>query len=84
MRIKRVALEYHCHTALTGSHLIRSDAVDVELALADVLKSRDHSERRGLSAARRTYENYEFALFDLKVEVMHGVEAVRVDLVDPS
>ena len=82
LRVQRVALEYHRDLPLAGAHLIGSFPVDQEIAVGDVLKSGDHAERRGLSAAGRSDKYNELSLLNLKVEIVDGMISVGIDLID--
>ena len=54
----------------------------VQGAAADVLQPGDHPQGGGLAAAGRTDEHDELAVGDVDGEVVYGVEAVLVLLVD--
>ena len=46
-------------------------AVDVKLALGDLLQTGDHAQRRGFAAAGRADENDKFLVRDVQVELLH-------------
>src|SRR4051794_39478033 len=54
----------------------------IELSLADVLKPRDHPQRRRLPAPRRADQDHELAVADRQVHVLHSLEPVRIALPD--
>ena len=53
-----------------------------ERAVGDVLEAGDHAQGGGLAAARGSDEHEELAVGDVERQVLHGMEAVVVDLVD--
>ena len=50
---------------------------DLDLALREMLKPRDHAQRRRLAAARGPEEAHKLAVADLEVESRHGVGRFR-------
>ena len=46
MGVQGIILEYHGNPSVPGRHLIDLLAIDVELAPCDLLKARDHAQRR--------------------------------------
>ena len=80
VRVEGVILKDHRDVAVLGR-----DAVDDALANAnrprgDVLEPRDHPQRRALAAAGGADEHDEFAVADLKADVIDGLHVARVDL----
>ena len=82
MRIQRVVLEYHCDIAVLRLDIIDELAVDLQLAAGDVFKTCDHTQCRGLSAAGRSYEDDEFLVLNLKIEILNSFKAVRIYFAD--
>ena len=80
--IEGIALEHHGHFTLAGTPVVGQLAIDEEITLADVLQSGDHAQRGGLAAAGGADEHDELTPLGFQVEVMHGVEAIGIDLVD--
>ena len=82
VRIERVVLENHRDVAILRSNVIDQTVADVELALRDLFKARDHAQGGGLTAAGRTDQNDELLILDVEAEVGNGSNIARVDLVD--
>ena len=82
VRIQRVVLENHRDISVLGDDVVHQVAVDVQLAFGDVLKTRDHAQSGGLTAAGRTDQNDEFLVLDVQVDVMHGGYFVVIDFLD--
>src|SRR5205807_6818790 len=80
VRIERVALKDHGDVALARGELVHDAVADPDLAVRDLLETRDHPERRRLAAAGRSHQDDELALADLEVEAVHGEGSVAVDL----
>ncbi len=66
MRIERVGLEHHRKPAPCRRQLGGVPAVDDDLAIADVLQSRDQPQKRGLAAARGADEDDKLAVGDTR------------------
>jgi hypothetical protein len=82
MRIQSVVLEYHRDISVLGSYVVAELVADVEFALRDILKTRDHTESGGLTAAGRTYEDDELFILDLEVKVGYSDNAAVIDFVN--
>ena len=80
--IQGIALEHHGDLPLPGSLLIGPYAVDQEFAAGDVLQAGNHPQGRGLSAAGGSDENHELALLNFQIEIVDGMIAIGIDLVD--
>ena len=78
--IERVVLEDHGDVAVLRGHVVHELAVDVQLALGDLLQTGDHAERCGFAAAGRADEDDEFLVLDVEVELLHGDDALLGDL----
>ena len=80
MRVQRVVLEHHRDVAVLGRLLVDDLAADLELAIGDVLESGDHPQRGRLPASGRADEDHQLAVGDVEIQVLDGLEAVRVAL----
>ena len=72
VRVERVILEDHGDVAVFGGHIVDDRPIYRNLAGGDFLKSGNHPQRRGLAAARRADEYYEFFVLDLDIGVVHS------------
>ena len=66
VRIERVGLEHHRDVAILGRHVVDDASVDRQRAGRDRLEPRDHAQRRGLAAARRSEQHHELAVADAR------------------
>ena len=82
VRIQSVVLEHHCDVAVFRNDVVDQFAVDVQFALRNLFKARDHTQRSRLTAAGRAYKDDEFFVFDFEVEVRNGGDARRINLVN--
>ena len=82
VRVERVVLEDHRDVALLRRQVVDDAAADRDRAVGDLLEPRDHAQRGRLAAARRADEDEELAVADVEREVVDGLDAVVVDLVD--
>jgi hypothetical protein len=82
VRIERVVLEDHRDVALLRRQLVHDAVADEELAVGDLLEAGDHTQRRRLATAGRPDEDEELAVCNVERQLMDGVEAVVVDLLD--
>ena len=80
--VQGVALEHHGNLPLPGAHLVGAHAIDQEFAVGNILKAGNHAQGGRFATARRPHEHDKFTLFNLKIEVVHRVIAIRVNLVD--
>jgi hypothetical protein len=80
VRIQRVVLEHHRDVAVLRRLVVDDVAVDLQVAVGDVLEPGDHAQRGRLPAPRRPDEDHELAVLDLQVERLHGLVAVVVAL----
>jgi len=80
VRIKGVVLEYHRDIPVLGRNVVHFLAVNEELAFGDVLKTGDHTECGGFTAARRSYKNDKFLVFNHDVGVVYGADAAVIHL----
>src|SRR5262249_32824320 len=82
VRVERIALEDHRDVALLRRQVVDDLVADAELALRDLLETRDHPQRGRLAAARRSDQHEQLTVRDVHVEVVDGAGAVVVDLRD--
>ena len=84
MRVKSIVLEDHCDVAILGGDVVHELAVDIQLALGDLLKTCDHAQSGGLAAAGGSDQNDKFLVGDLKIELLNRDNALlgylKVDL----
>ena len=76
VRVQGVVLENHRDIPVLGRDVVHQLAVDVKLTLGDLLKTRDHSQRRGLAAAGGADQNDELLIGDVKAELLHRDNAL--------
>ena len=79
---KRVVLEHHGDVAVLRLDVVDDPVADAHLAAGDRLQPGHHPQGGGLAAAGRPDEHEELAVGDIEAEVVDGVKAVLVDLVD--
>ncbi len=83
MRVQGVVLEDHCDIAVLGLHGGDILIADEDAALVDLFEAGKHAQGRGLTTARRTNQNQELAILDVKVQIIHrGLVVARVDSSD--
>jgi len=82
VRIQGVVLENHGDVAILGRYVVYELIADVEFAVGDLFKTRDHSQSGGFSAAGRTYENDKFLIFDVQAEIAYSSYAAGINLVN--
>ena len=79
--IERVVLEHHGDVAVLRLQAVDDPVADGDGAAGDVFQARDHAQRRGLAAARRSDQYHELVVGDMQVEILHGGDAARIGLV---
>ncbi len=80
MRIKCIGLEHHGNATIGRISITDRLAANHDIATGNILQPRDHSEKRGFSAAGRADKNDEFPVFHLKVGAMdHLQRTVSLD-----
>ena len=82
--VEGVVLEDHGDVALAGLGVVHADAVDEQVAGADLLQASDHAQRRGLAAARRPDKHCEAAVLDGEVHALDDRGLVLVSLAHMS
>ncbi len=69
MRIERIILEHHRNVAVLWRYLVHKPVADIYFTFRDGLKPRDHTQSGGLPASRRAYQDNEFLILDLQVQI---------------
>ena len=82
MRIQSVVLEYHCDFTVFRLYIIHNLVTDLQCTTADLLKTCDHTKCCRFTTSGRSYENDEFFIFDLQVEIFNSLEAVRISFIN--
>jgi len=80
--VERIVLEHHRNVTIFGFDIVDDALTDRQVARRDLLEAGDHAKCRGLATARRADKNKKLGVLDLQIEVMNGMEAVRIHLVD--
>ena len=78
--VERVILEDHRYVAVLRRDVVDDALADAQIAVSDVLYSRNHSQCRRLAASRRPDEDHELTVGDVERELVNRFEAVGVDL----
>jgi len=81
VRIQRVALKHHRHVAIVRGHVVHELIVDAQLAAADRLQPRDHTQRCALAASGWAHEYHELAVPHLEVDTMDGYDILATLLI---
>ena len=81
VRVERVVLEHHGDVAVLRRQVVHHLLADADLARGDLLQAGHHPQRRRLAAARRPDQHEELLVADFEVDVLDGVKAVVVVLV---
>ena len=80
VRVERVVLEHHRDVPVLRRLVRHVLARDPDLALVDVLETREHPQRGGLARPGRTHEDHELAVADVEVQGVHrGHRVTRID-----
>ena len=80
--VQGVALEHHSDVPILGLYVVDQLAVDVQLALGDVLQAGNHPQGGGLAAAGGAHQNNKLLVGDLQVEVVHGGDVSIINFID--
>ncbi len=84
VRIQSVVLENHCDISVLRCYIVYESVTDVQLTFTDLLQTCDHSQCCRLTAAGRAYQDYEFLILDLNVEVGNSDNAAGILLINFS
>ena len=82
VRIQRVVLENHRDIAVLRRNVVDQTVADVQLTFGNLFKTRDHAQRRGLTAAGRTDQNDKLLILDVQAEIGNSRNVAGIDLVD--
>ena len=82
MAVQGIVLEDHGHIPILGRGLGDILAVQVQMAVGDVLQTRDHPQSGGLAAAGGTHQNDELAVLHFQIGVVNRLDVVIVNLVN--
>ena len=80
MGIEGVVLEDHGDITILRSDIVHEGSIDIQLAVGNILKSRNHAKGGGLAASGRTDQNDELLVLDVQVDIMNSRYLVVVDL----
>ena len=80
MRIQSVVLEYHCDITILRLYIVNYSVTDLQFTGRNIFQTCDHTKCGGLTTSGRSYEDDEFLVSDLKVEILNCFEAVRIHL----
>ena len=82
MRIQSVVLEYHCDISVLGFYVVYNSVTDLQFTGRDIFQTSDHTKGCGLTTSGRTYEDDEFFISDLQIEVFNSFKSVGIHLAD--
>ncbi len=82
MGIEGVILEHHGHVALLRFQAVDAAAIEENVTAGDFFQSRQQAQQGGLATTRRAGQHQQLTLPDLQIEVMQGMAAIAIDLVD--
>src|SRR5579863_324978 len=77
VRIERIGLEHHRHSASRRQEVLAALSVEPDLASSHVLESRDHPQKRRLPATRWTHEDGEDSRIHNKVDAMNDLDGLE-------
>ena len=80
--IQSVVLEHHGDIAILGGDVIGEHVAYVQLALADLFQTGDHTQGGGLAAARGANQDDKLLILDVQVEISDRSNAAGIDLVN--
>ena len=81
MRIQGIVPNHHGDIPVLGRNVIDHAVADLDDPARNLLQSRYHAQRGGLSTARRPHQHHELAILDLQVEIIHGLDVAGINLV---
>ena len=76
MRIERVVLEHHRDVAVLRRYVVDDVAADHDVAAGDVLKPRNHPQRRRFAAAGRADQHDELLVRDIEIDAAHRFDLI--------
>ena len=78
VRVERVVLEHHGDVPVLRRQVVDHPVADLDRAAGDLLEPGDGPQRGGLAAPGGTDEYHELAVFDVKAQVVNGLDAACV------
>ena len=82
MGIQSIVLEYHCDITILGLYIVNHPVANLQFTRRNIFQTSDHTKRCGLTASRRSYEDDEFLVCYLQIEILNRLKAVRIHLTD--
>jgi hypothetical protein len=76
VRIEPVVLEHHGHVAQARRDAVDALRVEIQVTGGRLFQPGDHAHGGGLAASGGPQEDQEFAVLDLQIEILDGMEAV--------
>ncbi len=80
--IEGVVLEDHGDVPILRGHIVDHSLTDLEVAFGDLLETRNHPQKGGLAASRRSDQNEELTVGDVEVDIGDRTSASGVNLAD--
>ena len=80
MRIQSVVLEYHCDISVLRLYIVNHSVTDLQFTGRNIFQTSDHTQRGGLTTAGGSYEDDEFFISDLEVEVFNCFKSIGITL----
>ena len=78
MRIQSVVLEYHRDISVLRLNVVYNSVANLQFAGRNVLKTCDHTKCCRLTTTRRSYEDDELFVSNLKIEILNCLESIWV------
>ncbi len=82
MGIQSVILEYHCNITILGFYIINNPVAYLQFTGRNILQACDHTKCGGLTTSGRSYEDDEFLVCYLQIEILNCLKTVRIYLTD--
>ena len=82
MGIQSVVLENHGDVAILGGDVVYQFVSDIQFAVGNFLKTGDHTQGGGFTAAGRSDQNDELFVFDVQAEIADSGDVAGINLVD--
>ena len=82
MRIERVVLEDKREVAIARVDVVCPLSAEVEVAPSDAFEAGNHAQRGRLAATGGPEQNYELAVADMQVDVIHRLDVGGIGLAD--
>ena len=72
MGIERVGLKHHRDVAVLSGNVVHYTAINRKNTGGDRFEARNHPQGRRLTAARRSQQDHELAVCDIKINIING------------